>query len=291
MRLQISKNSAEEKIISCLNEGHQILKDLWADYKMKVDSASFNPVTDMPEYHNIATNWINQTYYDLQKIFPTPYEPNHFSHRSSEPSVAYSGVNQEFGRLVYSTIPKYLERLRDILDNQLRRYTDLPLQDRLYIQDIDSFQKVRAVNRAMFTHLLREGYFDFSEDAIQLALEQILDVSFHKKDWGGEINDLYTANMVVNGTRRAAAFLLKGNGLRSQTLHIRDCGKNGDQIVRLFDSPAEIFIVQFVGHIDEMVVKDIESKVSARKAEGKPSHYLIMDGQDTAHLLFAYGKA
>jgi hypothetical protein len=45
---------------------------------------------------------------------------------------------------------------------------------------------------------------------VQTALEAILEVPLHKKDWGGEINDLYTANVIVGGRRRASAFLLKG---------------------------------------------------------------------------------
>lgn len=50
------------------------------------------------------------------------------------------------------------------------------------------------------------------------------------------INDLYTANVVLNGVRRPTAFLLKGNGLKKREMNIGDCGKNGDQIVRLFES-------------------------------------------------------
>jgi hypothetical protein len=61
-----------------------------------------------------------------------------------------------------------------------------------------------------------------------MALEQILNVSFHKKDWSGEGNDLYTANIVLNGERVETAFLLKGNELRRREMWVADCGKNGD---------------------------------------------------------------
>ena len=54
------------------------------------------------------------------------------------------------------------------------------------------------------------------KDQVQLALEQILTVSFHKKDWGGEVNDLSTANVIINRSRRAAAFLSKGNWHRKK---------------------------------------------------------------------------
>ena len=158
-------------------------------------------------------------------------------------------------------------------------------RERLYIEDIDSFQKVRDINPALVMGKLDNGYFNASEDTVQLAIEQILNVSFHNKDWGGEFNDLYTANVVVNGTRRSTAFLLKGNGIGKKEMTIADCGKNGDQIVRLFSVAADLFIIQFVGNIADMVIKDIEGKARERKA-----NYLIIDGQDTARLLLAYGK-
>ena len=123
-----------------------------------------------------------------------------------------------------------------------------------------------------------------------MALEQILDVALHKKDWGGEINDLYTANLVVSGARTETAFLLKGNGLRRRVMEIGDCGSNGDQLLRLADSPARLFVVQFVGNISESVIRDIDGKIRALRAAGKDAWYCIMDGQDTARLLRAYGK-
>jgi hypothetical protein len=125
---------------------------------------------------------------------------------------------------------------------------------------------------------------------IQMALEQIMNVPFHKKDWSGEGNDLYTANMVLNGERVEMAFLLKGNGLRWREMRIADCGKNGDQLVRLFQSPARLFVVQFVGRISEALIFDLLGKVQALKSEGKDTHFLSMDGQDTAGVLYAYGK-
>lgn len=131
---------------------------------------------------------------------------------------------------------------------------------------------------------------DLSEEFIQIGLEEILDVPFHKKDWGGEINDLYTSNVLLKGSRVASAFLLKGSGLRKKVLEIKDCGKNGDQIVRLLDSPAQLFIIQFVGSISEYVVKDIEGKVNESQLQGKVAQYCIIDGQDTARLLRAYSK-
>ena len=111
-----------------------------------------------------------------------------------------------------------------------------------------------------------------------------------REDWGGKVNDQYSANVRVSGLRIPTAFLLKGNGLRRTEMRIADCGNNGDQLLRLFHSPAYLFVVQFVDNISEAVVSDMQSKVAERRSSGTLAWYLIMDGQDTARLLHAYEK-
>ena len=149
----------------------------------------------------------------------------------------------------------------------------------------------RDINPAAIADLLNEGRWDIAEDVIQMGLERILNVAFHKKDWGGEYNDLYTANLMLNGARTPTAFLLKGNGLRKKTMEIADCGKNGDQIVRLMESPSKLFVVQFVGNVSEAVIKDVAGKVLEKRASGREACYCIIDGQDTARVFRAYGMA
>ncbi len=162
---------------------------------------------------------------------------------------------------------------------------------RIHIDDIDSFAAVQRVTPTDVTDLLtQDGFLDYSEDHVQIALEQILHEPLHKRDWGGEINDLYTANLVLQGRRTPTAFLLKGNGLRRREMRIADCGANGDQIVRLFESPAELFVVQFVGNIAENVIRDVAGKVQQKRNQGVNARYCIINGQDTARLLLAYDK-
>jgi hypothetical protein len=170
-------------------------------------------------------------------------------------------------------------------------YTDLPVTTRLYVEDMDSFAKMRAINPDIGLHLLQpSGYLDVSEDVVQRVIEAILHEPVHKEDLRGEYNDLYSSNLLINGVRRSAAFLLKGNGLRAKTMEIRHCGKNGDQLLRLFDSPAELFVVQFVGNVSEAVIKDAEGKTEHLRARGKQACYCIINGLDTARLLYAYGQ-
>ena len=116
-----------------------------------------------------------------------------------------------------------------------------------------------------------------------------MDVPLHRRDWPGESNDLYTSNLVVNGARTPTAFALKGNGCKARELRLRDCGKNGDQLLRLLESPAELFVVQYVGCVSDAVIKDIAGKVEERRARGARAWFCIVDGQDTARVLRAYG--
>jgi hypothetical protein len=200
------------------------------------------------------------------------------------------GIDQEVGELVYKKLPTYVERLRRIFGQHLDLYSDLPIQERLFVEDIDSFARVRDVNPSMVSGCLEAGRIELSEDEVQMALEAILAVPFHKKDWAGETNDLYTANVLLNGARRPTAFLLKGNGLKKAEMTIADCGKNGDQIVRLFQSPSDLFVVQFVGRVSDAVIQDLQSKTALRRNQGANANYLVIDGQDTARLLHAYNK-
>jgi hypothetical protein len=73
-------------------------------------------------------------------------------------------------------------------------------------------------------------------------------------------------------------------------MEIKDCGKNGDQLVRLARSEASLFFVQYVGNISESVVTDIAGKAALHRSRGAEASYCIIDGQDTARLLRAYGR-
>jgi hypothetical protein len=68
-------------------------------------------------------------------------------------------------------------------------------------------------------------------------------------------------------------------------------GKNGDQIQRLFESPADVFFVQYHGQIDESVVHQMKKMAIANSVmEDKQIWYGVIDGDDTNRLLAAYPK-
>lgn len=289
MRLKIPRASAEEKITALLNRGYQVLHRIEEAHSRKREREPRTADSQIPKYEAGIDAWVQAVCVGLCEIFPSDLQANFFVTQERFRALASSGVDYRVATML-DGMPKFIARLRHILDVDLAQHTDLPIQARLYVEDIDSFQKVRDVNPHLVTSFLPGGFLDWSEDRVQLALEQILGLNFHRKDWGGELNDLCTANVVVNGARRATAFLLKGPGIGRKEMTIADCGKNGDQLVRLFTTPADLFVVQSVGPIADLLVRDVEGKTAELRSRGKEAHFLIMDGQDTARVMHAYGK-
>ena len=187
-------------------------------------------------------------------------------------------------------ITQMILALRDIFLTQVNLYTDFIDQERLFVEDLDNFVLVRDVNPQLIaSNLDANERIDLSESTIKKAIESILGHKFNQGDWGGETNDLFTSQVYLNGVRRQAAFALKGRGLKSKELRIKDCGKNGDQISRLFTAPADLFVIQYVGRISEAVVKEAQTQVHALRSQGKTVAFCTIDGMDTARLLHAYG--
>lgn len=287
MRLKVAVALANENLIALINRGYAVLDAIKQDYTEKKDIKSYNEDIDNPKYEEQMNQWGNEVVDGLTNIFPTELETNSFLN----PEIPFGAVSGDYKyQSMVRRFKHFIRGLEMIRQSSLSQYTDLPTQDRLYVEDIDSFQKVRDVNPALVVGFLENGFLSWTEDQVQIALEQILGVSFHKKDWGGEMNDLYTANVIVNSSPRATGFLLKGPGIGKKEMAISDCGKNGDQLVRLFTTPADLFVVQYVGPISEMLVTDVQGKVTALQSNGKTAHFLIIDGQDTARLLHAYRK-
>jgi len=106
-------------------------------------------------------------------------------------------------------------------------------------------------------------------------------------DWGGEESDVLSANLVINGRRHVGAFLLKGPA-RFHPMKPTDLGKNGDQLYRLFNIPAHIYVVQHCHAIGAAVRKQAEAFALARSFVA-PCRVIFMDGLTSARLLRAHG--
>ena len=77
----------------------------------------------------------------------------------------------------------------------------------------------------------------------------------------------------------------------SGTLTPNKMGKNGDQIQRLFESPAEVFILQYWNKIGEKVLEQMEGWAQLKSfKDDKKIYYGVIDGEDSMKILTAYSK-
>lgn len=154
--------------------------------------------------------------------------------------------------------------------------------NRVTIDDIDSFARVRAIQNA-------GNGAPHSEAGFKRGLKAVLGESGRFVDWGGETDDLFTTRLKIRGKRYAAAFGLKGKGTKGK-LTPKKMGKNGDQIPRLFQSPADVFIVQYWGEVDSSVHGLLQQLAIAKSVSGRPVFFGVIDGADSARLMAAYQR-
>ncbi|MFA7382517.1 MAG: hypothetical protein WC001_03630 [Desulfurivibrionaceae bacterium] len=124
------------------------------------------------------------------------------------------------------------------------------------------------------------------ELAVKELICRLLDEHSVPSDWGGEESDVMSANLLVDGHRHTGAFLLKGPA-RFHPMKPTDLGKNGDQLYRLFNIPAQIYVVQHCHNIGAAVRKQAEAFALARSFVA-PCKIVFMDGTTTARLLRAH---
>lgn len=152
------------------------------------------------------------------------------------------------------------------------------------VDDIQSFAKVRKVKASVSKSQ------PIAEKRIKLGFQKIIGDKGKFTDWGGEINDLFTSRIQLKSSRVSVAFAFKGKATTG-VLTPKKLGKNGDQIQRLFKSPAQIFIIQYQGQIDQSVVEQMRTFAIAKSVtESTKIYFGIIDGQDTTRLLQAYPK-
>lgn len=110
-------------------------------------------------------------------------------------------------------------------------------------------------------------------------------------DWGGEKSDLYSNKFKVLGKRRAVAVAFKGKGT-SGKLVPKKMGANGDQIGRLFDEPAEVFLIVYCGQIDSSIFSQMQAFAIAKKAmNGETVYFGVVDDDDLGRIAATYPTA
>lgn len=132
---------------------------------------------------------------------------------------------------------------------------------------------------------------ELPESAFKQGFQEIVGEQGAFSDWGGERNDLFTTQIKVHGVRRATAIAFKGPGTRGK-LTPKKLGKNGDQIQRLFTTPAQAFLVQYWNTIDASVLEQMEAFAVMRSvATGQRIYYGLIDGTDSARIIAAHPAA
>ena len=190
MRLRIHIAMANEELVALVNEGYNAISAMQAAYQERKASGAYNDSKDVDELIAPVNAWVDKVVESLGRIFPTQLE----THLFLDPEIPFGAVSGDYKyQSALNRCRHFVRGLNKIRLHNLPEYTDLPLDVRLYVEDIDSFRKVRDVNPATVMDVLTDGYLNRSEDSVQIALERILSVPFHKKDCGGEQNDLYTA--------------------------------------------------------------------------------------------------
>jgi hypothetical protein len=154
------------------------------------------------------------------------------------------------------------------------------------IDDIDSFAATRPV-------ISDRGFVPMPENRFKQGIQRVLGETGHFQDWGGEQNDLFTTRARIDGSRVTTAIAFKGGGTTG-TLTLRKMGKNADQIPRLFESAAQLFLVQYWGQVDQRVYAEMRTYAitkSALRAGSQTIMYGIIDGVDSARIINAYPDA
>ena len=151
--------------------------------------------------------------------------------------------------------------------------------------DIDQFSGMDETWIPSKTEFARLA--DISEHEVKTLICGLLGEHEVPNDWGGEEGDLFSGRILVDGERKTGAFLLKGPA-KFHPMTLRDLGKNADQIYRLFNIPAQVYVIQHCHDVGAAVRKTVEAYALHRSFTA-PCHFIIMDGVATAQLLRAHG--
>jgi hypothetical protein len=155
---------------------------------------------------------------------------------------------------------------------------------RVYPQQIDQFALVEKSPQPTAADL--KAIESMSEAAVKQAFADIIGEPYVPKDWGGEKSDLQTTRLTIDGDPTSAAFIFKGPSVPGP-LHPGNMGKRGDQLIRAFEEPADLIVVQHCNRIENTVVRTTEGLAYDPR---RPRRYCIIDGSDMAQILSAYGK-
>lgn len=207
-----------------------------------------------------------------------------FDNRQLDVKEALKQANNKRRREEYHT--KSNPKMKAVSHTVRIKIAFVPKVESISVDDVKEFSKVKAVE-SVLQELTPPR---LPESIIKKGLVKLLGEELDAKDWGGELNDVFTTRVTVGGKRRRAAFALKGPAKKGPLVP-KMMGKNGDQVQRLFSSPAQVFFVQYEGPIRESIVDLMARLASAKAVTEREVFYGVIDQADTYRLRIAYAQA
>jgi hypothetical protein len=151
-------------------------------------------------------------------------------------------------------------------------------------ESFDALRKIDFNERVAISEL--ERLRAVPESRVKQTFASIFDIVDVQKDWGGERCDLYASNVAVGGKRKSCAFVFKGPA-KFHPMELKDCGKNADQILRLYETDAEVLVLQHCHEVRASVRKTMEIFASGDLRRYR--QFCIIDGFDTVRILKSQG--
>ncbi len=277
MKIQTPLIDVKDQLISFISEGFAIL------------GYAFQTPHDQIGISQLTLVWSNNVYAYLANTFPTKKEDGQFLHTPGI-GIGYIGMNDAVSNLV-NTVDTRLKVLESILDNLEKYYQFEPESLSIDIQHIDSFEKVRGINHRDIERYVHNGFFDRDEKTIKREFAEIIGESFAPEDWEEETEDVFTSRILLNGQRVPTSIIFNGPGkVKATQTRLSDLGALGDQLVRMIRvSPSKLYILQSVKPIAHEIIETFEALINDQRSKGNHCYYSVIDGQDTATILYAYG--
>src|SRR6267378_1185727 len=187
------------------------------------------------------------------------------------------------------TVRKPRVSVREIHVRVDRRAADVFVNVKaLTVDGIDNFSKVRSLNPSKLPDKLEPKRLP--EKVFKYGTAYILGNRGTFTDWGGEKNDLYTSHLRIKGMRYSTAIGFKGPATKGM-LTPGKMGHNGDQIQRLFDSDAQVFLVQYEGAIAQSVPEQMKAlAVNKSVQDRRVVFYGVMALEDSYRLRIKFAK-
>lgn len=265
----IKKSSDRRKVFEAIYNTKQKIKTV----SEVVDKTKLSRMRVLQEAGNLANNRIITK---TKKDNRLAYEKDPFFTQHKKKILSIAGKKEKIAKIPTKSNPlTSMTTIKVTVPSQRIKVHSIT------IDDIDSFSKVKKVKSI-------QKNFPIQEKVFKKGIQKIIGEPGSFNDWGGEKNDLYTSRIKIKGKRKSTAFAFKGKGT-SGILTPAKMGKNGDQIQRLFENPAEVFIIQYWDRIGEAVIEQANSHAKLKSLmENKEIFVCFIDGKDTQKLLDAY---